>query len=84
MAVRTPKRGDNEVDGEAANSSDNVEQTIGIITLVIDKSQKPASFTTALKNIEIEELRLVLQQFSRLVDNAILEIEKDKIKQTGG
>lgn len=80
MAIRAPDRGDKAVvEGEVANSSDNVVEPLGIITLVIDKTS--GRMTTCIKNMEMLELRYVCQKFSKMVDDTILEIEINKIKQ---
>jgi len=83
MAVGTPNGGNKtKVDGEVANSSDNVEEPLGIITLVIDKNK--VRMTPSIKDMTMEEVRLYCQQFLRMVENTIFEVERDKIKNSKG
>lgn len=79
MAARTPIGGtQKKVEGEVANNGKNVGDSVGILTLVLDKAS--GKMTPSIHNIEMGELRLMCQQFLRMIENTIFEVERDKIK----
>jgi len=55
---------------------------VGILTLVFDKPNRRLAHS--IKNLEMDELRGICQQFLRMVEDAIFETERYKIKNTKG